>query len=183
MAYLVLAAGSALWFLPLLWQRRRRRSAAAQSTDARARWGILLVAVAYAIPWQSAFRRSPAADGRLALAAGLFAVACAFSWSAARALGRHWRIEAGLDAEHELVRSGAYALVRHPIYTSMFLVVAATCLILAPLALLPLSLALYALGTAIRVRVEERLLADRFGEAFELYRRRVPAYIPRLTPR
>jgi protein-S-isoprenylcysteine O-methyltransferase Ste14 len=33
-------------------------------------------------------------------------------------------------------------------------------------------------GTEIRVRVEDRLLASRFGEEFEAYKKRVPAYIP-----
>jgi protein-S-isoprenylcysteine O-methyltransferase Ste14 len=60
----------------------------------------------------------------------------------------------------------------------MLLVVGATCLILAPLYLLPVSLLLYVAGTEIRVRAEEALLAERFGAAFEAYKRRVPAYLP-----
>ena len=35
------------------------------------------------------------------------------------ALGRQWRIDAGLNSDHELVQSGPYRIVRHPIYTSM----------------------------------------------------------------
>src|SRR5947207_3171062 len=42
------------------------------------------------------------------------------SWTSARALGRQWRIDAGLNPDHQLVRSGGYGVVRHPIYTSMF---------------------------------------------------------------
>ena len=99
------------------------------------------------------------------------AIACALSWAAARALGKHWRIEAGLNPDHELVQSGVYGIVRHPIYTSMLLVVTATCLMLAPLYLLPTSLLLYVAGTEIRVRAEEELLAGRFGEAFAQYGR------------
>src|ERR1035441_3574231 len=43
---------------------------------------------------------------RLALSVSLFALACALSWTAARALGRHLRIDASVDFTHELVRSG-----------------------------------------------------------------------------
>jgi protein-S-isoprenylcysteine O-methyltransferase Ste14 len=38
---------------------------------------------------------------------------------------------------------------------------------------------LFAAGTWIRVRAEERLLAGAFGEDFEAYRNHVPAVIPR----
>jgi protein-S-isoprenylcysteine O-methyltransferase Ste14 len=54
-----------------------------------------------------------------------------------------------------------------------------TGLVLAtPLKLLLPSLLLLALGTEIRVRVEEKLLAAQFGDEFVDYQRRVPAYIP-----
>ncbi len=42
----------------------------------------------------------------------------------------------------------------------------------------PVSLALYLAGTEIRVRAEDALLAGRFGDEFERYRRAVKAYIP-----
>ncbi|HXK10650.1 MAG TPA: isoprenylcysteine carboxylmethyltransferase family protein [Vicinamibacteria bacterium] len=174
--YVVLAVGSLAWFAPFLLQRRE--SSAPQKVDRRARWGVVLVGAGYAVPWQTAFWTRPAEGWRVALAAACLALACAFSWTAARALGRHWRIEAGLDADHQLIQAGVYGLVRHPIYTSMLFVVVATSLVLAPLYLLPASVALYVAGTEIRVRAEEALLAERFGEAFQRYRRRVPAYVP-----
>ena len=96
-----------------------------------------------------------------------------------RALGQHWRLDAGLNADHELVRAGPYRVVRHPIYTSMFCMLLGTGLVLAtPLPLLLPSLLMLAIGTEIRVRTEEKLLASQFGEQFLDYRRRVPAYIP-----
>jgi len=36
----------------------------------------------------------------------------------------------------------------------------------------------FILGTEIRVRAEDGLLAERFRESFTAYRSRVPAYIP-----
>ena len=41
------------------------------------------------------------------------------------------------------------------------------------------ALVIYAAGTAIRIRAEERLLREAFGDDFEAYRRYVPAVIPR----
>jgi protein-S-isoprenylcysteine O-methyltransferase Ste14 len=37
---------------------------------------------------------------------------------------------------------------------------------------------IFVMGTEIRVRVEDELLAARFGEQFLAYRRSVPAYVP-----
>jgi protein-S-isoprenylcysteine O-methyltransferase Ste14 len=44
--------------------------------------------------------------------------------------------------------------------------------------LLLLATIVFMLGTEIRVRIEDRLLAARFGDHFREYQRRVPAYIP-----
>jgi protein-S-isoprenylcysteine O-methyltransferase Ste14 len=109
----------------------------------------------------------------------LFAAASVLAWTSTRTLGRQWRLDAGLNANHVLVRSGPYRLIRHPIYTSMFCTLLGTGLMLAtPLLLLLPSLLLFTIGTEIRVRVEDSLLASRFGDQFQDYRRRVPAYIP-----
>jgi protein-S-isoprenylcysteine O-methyltransferase Ste14 len=96
----------------------------------------------------------------------------------ARTLGRQWRIDAGLNADHELVMAGPYAWVRHPIYTSMLCLSLGTGFMLAPLLLLALSLVVFMAGTQIRVRIEDKLLASRFGDPFREYQRRVPAYVP-----
>ena len=40
------------------------------------------------------------------------------------------------------------------------------------------AVALYGVGTAIRVRSEEKLLREQFGAAFDDYKRRVPAVVP-----
>ena len=174
--YLILAIGSVAWFIPFLLQRRG--AAAVQKVNRRGRWGVLLVAAAYAIPWQTAFWTRRPRPWQIAVSAACLGIACLFSWTAARALGRHWRIEAGLSDDHELVQSGPYGIVRHPIYTSMLFVIVATCVMLAPLYLMPISVLLYAVGTEVRVRAEEALLGERFGDAFRLYRQRVPAYVP-----
>jgi protein-S-isoprenylcysteine O-methyltransferase Ste14 len=70
--------------------------------------------------------------------------------------------------------------VRNPIYTSMLLVDCAAGVILTPWWLFLPALVLFFVGTEIRVRTEEKLLAETFGEEFQSYKRRVPSYIPLL---
>jgi protein-S-isoprenylcysteine O-methyltransferase Ste14 len=175
-AYGALMAGWILWGLPFVPAVFRRSTAATR--DRSARWGLLFQGVGYFIVWQGLRRMVEPGTARVAGAALLFALAAALSWTAVRALGRHWRVEAGLDADHELVRSGPYRLVRHPIYTSMIAMLLATGLLVAPLHLLAIAAALEVVGTEIRVRVEDALLSARFGDAFAQYRRTVPAYVP-----
>ena len=52
------------------------------------------------------------------------------SWTGA--LGRQWRIDAGLSADHQLITSGPYRFVRHPIYTSMLSILLGTGFLITP---------------------------------------------------
>lgn len=176
-AYAILAAGWLVWAVPFVLARRGPHPAP-QQLDRRARWGIVLVGIAYAVIWQGHFWSRRLQPWRLLLSILLLLLASVLSWSGARFLGRQWRIDAGLNADHELVMSGPYRLVRHPIYASMLCLFCGTACMIAPWQLFVPALFLFILGTEIRVRVEDRLLAGRFGEQFEKYKNRVPAYIP-----
>jgi protein-S-isoprenylcysteine O-methyltransferase Ste14 len=178
-AYLILAIGWFAWMIRFIVALFTRKTPRATKVDRRARWGMPIIAVAYSLVWQGNFWMRSPGPWRILISLLLFAAASALSWTSTRALGRHWRLDAGLDSDHELVRSGPYRLVRHPIYTSMFCMLLGTGLLLAtPLRLLLPSLLLLAIGTEIRVRVEEKLLSSQFGAEFLEYQRRVPAYIP-----
>jgi protein-S-isoprenylcysteine O-methyltransferase Ste14 len=107
------------------------------------------------------------------------AACSAMAWTAVRHLGRQFRVHAGLYHDHELVRTGPYRIVRHPIYTSLLGMLIATMLLLrTDLTWVVISLALFIAGTEIRVRSEEALLASRFEDSFPAYRKTVSAYIP-----
>jgi protein-S-isoprenylcysteine O-methyltransferase Ste14 len=112
----------------------------------------------------------------LALAAGAIALAVASK----RRLGTHWAMAARVVEGHRLVTDGPFGRVRHPLYLAMGL------LLFAPLAGLSswlgaaMSLPLFACGTFVRARAEEAVLGQAFGPEFEAYRRRVPAFFPRL---
>ena len=72
--------------------------------------------------------------------------------------------------------TGPYALVRHPIYAAMLCLLLSTMLLVTPWVWWPLPLALFVIGTEIRVRCEDGLLAGRFGAKFDEYRRATSAY-------
>jgi protein-S-isoprenylcysteine O-methyltransferase Ste14 len=175
-AYAILAAGWLFWMTPFLLIKRNRAPGA--KLDRRARWGVLLEALAYSMLWWGNFWTRSPQPWRVAISVIFFLLAGFLSWTSARALGRQWRIDAGLNPDHQLVRSGAYRVVRHPIYTSMFCMLLGTGFMITPFPLLLLSILLFIVGTEIRVRIEDALLASRFGDEFRDYQRSVSAYIP-----
>lgn len=95
-----------------------------------------------------------------------------------RALGRQWSLQARVLQNHKLVREGPYRFVRHPIYTGMLGMIVAGGLAWSHWIGFLIALLLFAVGTAIRVRSEEKLLREQFGTAFEDYERSVPAVVP-----
>jgi protein-S-isoprenylcysteine O-methyltransferase Ste14 len=116
--------------------------------------------------------RSMAWGGVVLVAAGL-----AFATWARVALGRFWTSAPSIKAEHDLVRTGPYALTRHPIYTGLLLAVAATAMLRGTIAALG-GLALFAVALTLKVQEEERLLVTHFGEAYRSYQAEVPAILP-----
>jgi protein-S-isoprenylcysteine O-methyltransferase Ste14 len=180
-ALAVLVGGWLTWLLPfflVLNRNSQSNNSAPQQLDRRARWGIFLQGMGFALTWYGPFWMRAVAPWRIPLSIFFFALAGLLSWTSARTLGRQWRLDAGLNADHELVRSGPYRIVRHPIYLSIIAVMLGTGLLISRPAWLAAALVLEIIGTEIRVRVEDALLASRFGDKFTEYQRRVPAYIP-----
>jgi protein-S-isoprenylcysteine O-methyltransferase Ste14 len=176
-AYFILAAGWLVWVVPFFLAQRRPKQTP-MKLDRRARWGIFVQAVAYMLLWQNSFwTRSPGV-WRVSGSVIFLLLASALSWSATSTLGRQWRLDAGLNSDHELVRSGVYRIVRHPIYTSMFCLLLGFGLMVTPWPSMLIAVVILLIGTEIRVRVEDAMLADHFGEQFRHYQGSVGAYLP-----
>ena len=79
---------------------------------------------------------------------------------------------------HTLVTEGPYRWARHPFYLAALAGGVGTGLLAANLLILGVTLGVFGL-LVLRTPIEERHLNDRFGEAYEAYRRRVPAFWPR----
>ena len=175
-AYIVLALGWAVWVTPFILANRRK--VVASKLDKRARWGIFLVGLAFFTVFQGKFWERPLPVWRPWISVPFLLIADFLAWNSVRTLGRQWRVDAGLNADHELVTSGAYRIVRHPIYTSILCILLGAGFLITPLPMLALATVLAILGTEIRVRIEDGLLASRFGDTFRQYQRSVPAYLP-----
>ena len=96
------------------------------------------------------------------------------------ALGKNWSFAARVRTDHQLIRSGPYAHVRHPIYLGMLLFLLGLAAGLGHWLQLIVALPLFLIGTSIRTRLEDQLLESQFGTEFTDYARSTPALIPRL---
>jgi protein-S-isoprenylcysteine O-methyltransferase Ste14 len=145
--------------------------------------GMVLQALAYSVVWsaQGLHLAPPPAPVRW-VGVVVNAGGAAVVWAAVRHLGKQWALQARVLEGHELVTSGPYAYVRHPIYSAMFLMLIGTGLVVSTWEHLAVALPLFLAGTALRTRLEERLLRDVFGERFEAYRRTAGWLLPRPAP-
>lgn len=156
------------------WQKRPSIVAAGPS-----RIGILLEAAGIFLAY-SLREPDPLPAWRIAAGMLLAPVGAAVAWSSVHHLGRQFRVQAGLWEDHELIRTGPYAVVRHPIYAALLAMLCSALLLYTVSPWWMLALAVYLAGTEIRVRTEDRLLASRFGAQAHQYQRDVRAYIPLL---
>jgi hypothetical protein len=96
-------------------------------------------------------------------------------------LGRMYFVSTGLGAQlfsdHELVTTGPYAIVRHPMYLGLLAAAAGSLLIYQTWT--TLAYALFAPFVLRRGAREEQALAAEFGEQWREYCRRVPSLFPR----
>lgn len=169
-----------------LFLRRRPPQAREGARDTSSRIGLALQSLSYVVVLASMRERFThiASLGQvldIALAVSTAVLAVGSVWlmrSAFGTLGAQWSLTARVLADHELIMSGVYGLVRHPIYTGMFGLLLATGLAASHWIGLLAGLVVFWTGTSIRVRSEERLLRAAFGAQYEDYARRVPAVLP-----
>jgi len=118
------------------------------------------------------YRVSPATELRVwrtpdGIAWAMVAVVLAgllFTWWARIHLGRLWSSNVSRKADHHVVDSGPYGIVRHPIYTGIILATAATAVIRGTAGAW-LGFAVMTLGWYIKARMEEAFLRDQLGAA------------------
>ena len=101
-----------------------------------------------------------------------------FSMWAALTLGRHFDMEVELHAGHDVVRTGPYALVRHPVYSGLALHLLGACLATGNLLLLAGTLLGAVPALYVRASVEERLLREHLGPSYDDYARSVGMLVP-----
>lgn len=182
---LVFAGWMALWWI--LMTRPRGEKGPERRRDRRSLLGMGLQGAAFGLAW-GAHRGTglvisgpmgAAALARTSVIAALIGASLVIVFKAVRTLGKQWSLTARVLESHRLVTEGPYRLVRHPIYTAMLGLLLATGLALSRWEALLAAVVLYAIGTRIRIGVEERLLRETFGSAYDEYARQVGAFVPR----
>ena len=109
---------------------------------------------------------------------GLTFAGFAFCWWARLHLGPLWSGVAGRTADHRVVDTGPYRLVRHPIYSGILAALLAMAFEKGTAAGL-VGMALAIAGMVFKCRLEERFLRAELGvETYDAYRRRTPMLIP-----
>lgn len=92
-------------------------------------------------------------------------------------LGGNWSRSVTIKQGHELITTGPYGLVRHPIYTGLLIAFVGTGLAIGELRGV-LAFALIAIGLLLKLRLEERWMRAQFGAAYEAYAGRVGMLVP-----
>ena len=96
---------------------------------------------------------------------------------ARRHLGRNWSAEVRIGIGHQLVRSGPYKFLRHPIYTAMLGMFLGTAIASSQYHAL-LGVAILVLAYLRKSRLEDQILAQTFNKEYEAYRRDTWALVP-----
>lgn len=168
----------------MLTARRPPAGEGAAKRDAGSVLGIVLqslgIGAAYAAPIRIHTDRPFAPEVWIAGApvAALAALSLLlFIWSAAT-MGRNWSLIARTRDDHKLVEDGPFAFMRHPIYVALFGLMIATALAFGHPVNLVVAIPLYIWGTLQRVAIEERLLRNAFGDAYDAYAKRVRRFVP-----
>jgi protein-S-isoprenylcysteine O-methyltransferase Ste14 len=92
-------------------------------------------------------------------------------------LGGNWSATVTVKKDHELVRNGPYALVRHPIYSGALLALLGTAIVFHGIrGLLAFAVALLALR--LKSLCEEVFMTEQFGAEYTEYRKKVKALVP-----
>ena len=111
------------------------------------------------------------------IGAGLCIAGLAFCVWARFTLGRNWSGVVTFKGGHELITSGPYALVRHPIYTGLLTMFVATVIVLGHIAGI-IAIPFVIVSFWVKLRSEENLMLKKFPNEYAAYQRRVKRIIP-----
>jgi protein-S-isoprenylcysteine O-methyltransferase Ste14 len=176
---------SLVFFAFLIRASIRKGSDAGAKRDDRSRLGIILQSIGIGLAGFGPILPvlAPTAPTAIAGSIGVLVFmggAIALFATSSRALGKNWSVVARTLDDHQLVRHGPYARIRHPIYLGMLLFLLGLAVALGHLVQLVVAVPVFLAGTLIRTKIEDRLLEDRFGDSFRDYARITPALIPKL---
>ncbi|HEY5098748.1 MAG TPA: isoprenylcysteine carboxylmethyltransferase family protein [Gaiellaceae bacterium] len=174
---LVFAVGwAAFWLYWIVAAFSMKRGRVPWGREARIR--VVLIVIVVVLVRLGAFRGHGVHTDPLREGIGLvlFVVGLAFAIRARLTIGRNWGTPMTQKDEPELVTSGPYRLVRHPIYSGVLVAGAGTAVALSWWWLVPVALAgIYFIYSAT---VEERYLTEQFPDTYPAYKRSTKMLVP-----
>jgi len=102
-------------------------------------------------------------------------------WRSHRDLGDSWSVTLKLNHNHKLVKNGVYHLVRHPMYSSFFLLSFGQAFLLNNWLAGWAALASFTLLYVLRLPHEEAMMLELFGEEYRAYMDHTGRIIPRVV--
>lgn len=169
--------------LALALRRRSPRAAGATGAD-RGSLGVLWIVITMAIVAAvalSGFPKTRLPFSRAALRAVaivLLVGGIAFRWWAVMTLGKFFTVDVATHADHVLVDTGPFRLVRHPSYTGLLLAFLGFGISFGNALSLVVLMTPIVLAFAYRMRVEEKALRKTLGAPYEAYCARTKRLIP-----
>jgi protein-S-isoprenylcysteine O-methyltransferase Ste14 len=166
------------------WEIAAKNASAAKSSESRASRAVhvflvnagMLLEIA---PIHALGRFLPVSPSIMAAALALECLGLLLAVWARRHLGRNWSGEVTIKVEHQLIRSGPYRLLRHPIYTGLLAIYVGVALVSGEwLALIGFALVAFAYWR--KIRIEEATLGVAFGPDYAAYRHTSWALVPGL---
>jgi protein-S-isoprenylcysteine O-methyltransferase Ste14 len=128
-------------------------------------------------PWPLTAHFLPMRTWILVVGTLLTAAGVAFAVWARIAIGTNWSAEVTVKEGHDLITTGPYALTRHPIYTGILLAFVGTTIVVGEWRAV-FCLVLLAASFWYKLGIEERVMRETFGAAYDAYARRVKALVP-----
>jgi protein-S-isoprenylcysteine O-methyltransferase Ste14 len=164
------------WIVSAVATRPAKRGRRPWSHEIRIR--VVIVAVVIVLVRLGVFRGHGLDTGPVQVAVGLilFAAGLAFAVWARVHIGRNWGTPMTQRADPELVTSGPYRQVRHPIYSGILVAGVGTAIALSWVWLVAVGLA--AIYFVYSAHVEERFLAERFPDSYPAYRDETKMLVP-----
>jgi protein-S-isoprenylcysteine O-methyltransferase Ste14 len=108
----------------------------------------------------------------------VFALGLGLRAWAVRELGRFFKFTVVVQADHQVVDTGPYRLIRHPSYTGLLMIELGLGIALGTWLSIPACLLPPMIAFAIRLLTEERVLARELGEPYRAYMERTDRLIP-----
>lgn len=171
------------WFISALKRKEAKRK---ESRQERMRHALPMLAayiltfVPFSHSWVLGARIVPTSE-LLGIAGAIMTVAgVGLAIWARWHLGTNWSSTVSIRADHELIHTGPYRTIRHPIYTGMLLAFAGTALALGELRGI-IAFAIVLIAFYFKARKEETFLTQEFGDRFAEHARHTGMFLPRFS--